>query len=269
MPYGLFSTFTTRGAASDRWEAGVAWESIPCEDLGVLPALECLPGHAAPAPGPSPTKDLGATSMGFGEASPFTVYGHFTCSPVGYAVDDAQRLAEAALYAREEASAEHTFWTGDQGNYPSLASQADTVLAGGTAVSPVSGLSMLEDWLAGAYGSVGVIHMTRGTGIRLMAAHVLPWPSGTRLNTGLGTPVAAGAGYPGSGPTGQAAGNNKVWMYASPAVFGYRSEVFGAAGGTAILDRSNNNLTAIAERNYLLGFDPCGVAAVQVDTALS
>jgi hypothetical protein len=51
------------------------------------------------------------------------------------------------------------------------------------------------------------------------------------------------------------------WVAASPALFGYRSQVFeGSARSGDLLDRTNNTLYGIAERNYLLGYDPCGIA---------
>jgi hypothetical protein len=82
----------------------------------------------------------------------------------------------------------------------------------------------------------------------------------------LGTPVAAGAGYPGSGPAGEAAAAGTQWMFVTPAMFGYRSEVFPSSAVRGdLLDRSKNDLYAVAERNYVLGFDPCGVGAVLVD----
>src|SRR5699024_3125298 len=74
-----------------------------------------------------------------------------------------------------------------------------------------------------------------------------------RLETRLGTPVVAGTGYAGDTVIG------------SPRVFGYRSEVFTSSNNAGdLLDRSTNDLYAVAERRYVLGFDPCGVGIVQL-----
>lgn len=212
-------------------------------------------------------KELDPNTGEVGHSSPFTVYGHFRCSPTGYSGSAAQDKATAHLLAREEARAEGALWTGDLGNVPNLAGTngypEPTTLAGGTAVGIGPALALLEDFLAGSYGSEGVIHMTRGAATQA-AAERLVLAVGGRLTTVLGTAVAAGAGYPGSGPTGQTAAGTS-WIYASPAVFGYRSEPFTSSNSPGdLFDRGHNVLTAIAERTYLLGFDPCGVAAVQV-----
>jgi hypothetical protein len=46
----------------------------------------------------------------------------------------------------------------------------------------------------------------------------------------------------------------------SPALFGYRSEVFNSSARPGdLLDRAQNNLYAVAERTYVIGFDPCPV----------
>jgi hypothetical protein len=86
--------------------------------------------------------------------------------------------------------------------------------------------------------------------------------SGGQLRTQLGTPVAAGGGYPGTGPTGQVPAVSTSWVYVAPALFGYRGDPFDSSARPGdLFDRSLNNLYAVAERSYLLGFDPCGVAA--------
>lgn len=64
--------------------------------------------------------------------------------------------------------------------------------------------------------------------------------------------------------TDPAAGSE--FIAASPALFGYRSDVFMPSDGQGdLLDRNTNTLFGIAERNYLLGYDPCGVAFVEID----
>lgn len=209
-------------------------------------------------------KTLTSNNGSLGIATPFTVYGHFNCSLLGYSPATAQDKATSHLLAREEARVEQAFWTGDLANFPSLSGATDVTPIGGSP-NAAGGVAILEDWIAANYGSVGVIHMTRSAATMALAEDVLT-TSGGRLVTKLGTPVAAGAGYPGTGPNGEALAGATTWMYASPAVFGYRSEVFTSSNVPGdLLDRSENNLTAVAERSYLLGFDPCGVATVLVE----
>lgn len=213
---------------------------------------------------PGLPKDLGANGGGLGTASPFTVYGHFTCSPVGFSPEMAQDRATQHLLAREEARVEQAFWTGDLLNDPNLAESANdlTPTPPGTAVSADAGIAALENFVAGVYGSLGVVHMTRGAASVLLARDRLV-QTGSRLTTGLGTPVVAGAGYPGTSPAGADPGVGETWVYVTPALFGYRSEVFTSSNRSGdLFDRATNDLYAVAERTYLLGFDPLDGLAV-------
>lgn len=212
-------------------------------------------------------KTLTSNTGGVGVASQFTVYGHFQCSPVGYSQADAQDRATAHLLAREEARVEQAFWTGDLGNFPALADPAAVDVTVGALSSVGQAIGALEDWLGVNYGSLGVIHMTRGAATAAAATGLIA-VSGGRLSTRLGTPVVAGAGYPGSSPAGVAPAEGTSWIYGSPALFGYRSDVFDSSARPGdLFDRTQNNLFAVAERSYLLGFDPCGVAAALADTS--
>jgi len=270
LPFGLFSAFPLRSPEADRWESGVAWETITCGPAGGIGTPDCddqTPTIGLP-------KELDRNSGDGGEASPFIVYGHWTCSPVGFTPERAQDLATTHLVTTEQTAVETALWTGNLGNVPNLAGAngypEPTILAGGTGMSIVDALAMLEDFVAGEYGSQGVIHMTRGLALTAAAAHLVEAVgNGTRLQTALGTPVVAGGGYPGTGPTGAAPGAGESWVYVSPPLFGYRSEIITSSARPGdLFDRGNNELTAIAERRYLLGFDPCGVGAVLVDTAI-
>jgi hypothetical protein len=112
------------------------------------------------------------------------------------------------------------------------------------------------------YGSLGAIHADRGAA-SLWSTNGAVKASGQRLLTTVGTPVSAGAGYPGTSPSGAAAAAGETWVFAAPAMFGYR----GSVQSTSALDRGRNDFLAIAERNYVVGFDPCGVGAVRMTIA--
>jgi hypothetical protein len=46
-------------------------------------------------------------------------------------------------------------------------------------------------------------------------------------------------------------------VYATSGIFGYRSDVFTSSNRPGdLLDRNVNNLYAVAERQYLVGWDP-------------
>lgn len=257
LQYGLFSVVTPR-TATDRWESGVTTDPETCEPVDGIGPWDCDTGSAEGLP-----KNLDPNFGMAPEATPFTLYGHFTCSPVGYTPATAQDLAEVHLTTREEAGAEREFWTGDLGSSPSLVDDETTVL--GTGQSATLGIAALEDWLAVEYGSQGILHTTRGTALALVTRGVAEIKGG-RLQTVLGTPIVAGAGYPGTGPDGSSPGEGTAWIYATPALFAYRSEVMTSSAVPGdLMDRGRNNLTAIAERSYLIGMGPCGVAAVNVN----
>lgn len=263
LPFGLFSHVTPR-PAGDRWESGVTWETISCDPIGGLGSPDCLddgPGTVLGLP-----KTLTANGGTDGLATPFTVYGHFTCSPVGFTPAVAQDRAASHLAVREEARVEQALWTGDLGNAPAF-DTAPTDLTGATAVLVATALGLLEEHIASAYGSLGMIHLTRAAALAAIADDQVEVRA-NRLYTRLGTPVVAGAGYPGTGPAGAAVTPGEAWAFVTPLLFGYRSEVFSSTAVPGdLLDRSTNDLHAVAERTYLMGFDPCGVGAALMSVA--
>lgn len=246
LPYGLFSVATER-SEDRRWSNGVEWQGIGCGSTYSIGAL---------------CEDTAKFEQGDGgalsEASPFTVYAPFDCSPVSWTESSAMSMAQAKLVAGEEQTVERTLMTGAAGNTPSLQADAETVTT--APVSPVLLLARLEDWIAKNYGSLGVLHLTPGAAT-VFAAEGLLKESGTRLLTRVGTPVAVGSGYVNQSPDGAEAGENEFWAYMSPAVIYYQSAVNGDVSVAATLDRKKNDLLATAFRTYVVGYDDCGVAA--------
>lgn len=255
-PFGLFSVLSpSPGDTEERWLNGVVWEPITCSAASGL-GPDCDAEAASGFPKGFPE------GAGLGEADPFYVYGSYVCSPVGHDVQWAQQRAALHLIAREEAAVEHALWTGDLGNTPNLTGA--TGLNSGTALDPVEAIGILEDWLAAEYGSRGVIHMTRRAATSGLAALSLRI-EGQRLVTALGTPVVAGSGYTGTSPAGAAPSAGESWIYASPGLFGYRSQTIEPSNRPGdLLNRANNDLHGMVERGYLLGWDPCGTAAVEM-----
>lgn len=260
LPFGLFSAITFRPNA-DRWESGIMWEPATCDPVQGIGDVACDPEPTVGLP-----KQLDPNQADMGTATPFTVYGHFTCSPVGYDPTAANSAADAHLAAREQGRVEQALWTGDLGNVPNLSGAngypAPDMLPG--PVSLAAGIATLENEIGTRYGSLGVIHMTRAAATHALAADLLTATAG-RLTTHLGTPVVAGAGYPGTVGSAPADGNTVI--VGSPSLFAYRSDVFNSSGRPGdLLDRDQNVLRAIAERSYVVGFDPCGVIAIEVLT---
>lgn len=247
LPFGIFSVLSPRPEGDGRWQNGIEWESLTCEPAGGIGEVFCDPDEGTTTG--LPKEFVGGNNRG--EASPFTVYGTYSCTPVGRpSIEYAQERATEHLLAREEGRVEQALWTGDLGN-GGFADGAESV---GTGLTLVGAVAALEGWLGRSYGSLGVLHMTRELALTALTDGVLE-VKGNRLQTKLGTPVVAGSGYPESSE-----------IYATPALLGYRSEIFpGATPTSAGFDRETNDLYAVAERTYVIGYDPCGSAVASVD----
>lgn len=262
LPFGLFSVLSFREGEDSHWQFGVEFEALNCGDVGGISGPSCAVGFTSVGL----PRSLETSATQTGDANSFGVYGHHQCSPIGLSFEEAAALARERLLVGEERRVEQAFWTGDLGNTPSLQDASTTALASGAAQQLPVGLGLLEEYIGDNYGSLGVIHMSRKAATY---CHDFLEVRGKTLTTKLGTLVVAGAGYPGTGPTGQAAAGATQWVYATPALFGHRSDIYDASNRAGdLLDRGVNNFHALAERAYLLGFDPCGVAAVLIDPTL-
>lgn len=257
LPFGLLSAVTPRPVGNSRWENGVVWEPLNCGPASGIGDPDCdpeVPTVGLPKSFPVP----GGTD----EADAFTIYGSYECSPMGHTLEYAQERATEHLLAREEARAEQAIWTGDLGNFPNFTEGTDSASG---AQEPRLAIAEAEQYIATEYGSLGTIHMSRYLAAILLAEEALE-VRGTRLFTRLGTPVIAGAGYPGTSPSGAAG----WWIVAAPALMLYRSEIFTATNRPGdLLDRGQNNLFGIAERRYLVGWDDCPPPlAIEVETVV-
>src|SRR3546814_7145892 len=189
LPFGLLSAVTPRPVGNSRWESGVEWEPLACGPASGIGEPDCdpeVPTVGLPKTFPVPG--------GVDAADAFTIYGSYECSPMGHTLEYAQERATEHLLAREEARAEQAIWTGDLGNTPNFTEGTDSASG---ALEPRLALAEAEQYIATAYGSLGTIHMPRYV-TSILLGEMLLEVRGTRLYTRLGTPVIAGAGYPGS-----------------------------------------------------------------------
>ena len=216
-----------------------------------------VPAEAAPTGLP---KDLTKDETPYGEANPFSVYGHYNCSLIGRNgnLEHGREKAREHLRGREQQRVEQALWTGDLNNVPNFSGAngyAAPVNVGSFNVNDSEdALAKVEQELAVRYGSVGVIHMSREIALGLIGKMAVDSRQG-RLFTKLGTPVVAGTGYPSDRIVGSAA------------MIGYRSEIFEPSDRPYdLLNRGNNDLIAVAERTYVVGFDPCGLVAATLTT---
>lgn len=272
LPYGLLSVVQARfDEVNPHWQTGITWQPL----CGIAAATydECLAVTGTGAPPPPSSKTATATWTARG-ATPFTVYSQFDCSPAVFA-EQSQQLGSESLARTEAWRLEYAFWTGVADTnttvFPHLAADTQVVDSEGIllqtasaavtgVVDVVEGLATVEKALADCLPGVGVVHIPRQL-VPAFSAQGLLVKSGVTLRTWNGNLVAAGAGYPGTAPDGSDPAAGTSWIYGTGPVFIYRSDVQ-VMPIYSIVNRSTDDVAAIAERTYVLGFDCCHVAAL-------
>jgi len=266
------------------WQMGITWEDV-CGGTGVVldPCTTSAPGVTGVA-----TKQA-TTSRSFWGATPFTVYAEVDCAPIDF-YENREALMTQALNRFESFQVERTFWTGlapernnsggvANGVFPHLAANAAVIeqnigpevtlqqaatVPTGVALNVTDALGALEQALANCLNGTGIIHVPQALAPTMA---LLLQRQGNRLYTPNGNIVAIGAGYPGTSPAGATPALGTAWMYATGPVVAYRDAPnIRLMDGAAPVDRTVNNVKAIIERTYVLGYDCC-LAAQLVNTA--
>lgn len=261
LSFGLFSVSTMVPAGEDHWQMGVQWEPVACGPNGIVSDCTCN------VPGTAKTYRTGTDLV---IATPFTVYGSFSCSPIGR-LDDAFARARAHLLAGEERAVELAIAT--QTTHTSQALNSTTTVditpTPGTPVTVAQGTALLEQQIGSSSSGQGVILAARRDVLLAHRDHVLvaPRQGDNVLYTKLLTPVAALAGFDGKhGPSDTAAATGTSWMFATggrPIIRRSAEPIMVTQQIADSLDRSVNNLRILAERTYTVGWD-CGTYAVLV-----
>jgi hypothetical protein len=288
-PYGLLDTATELPQLGRHWQQGLTWEPLCAAGFttysrclvvvrGVSDAEEEPVGPDVPGDEGGPVDPDAKEASTFHQirgATPFAAVAQIDCSPVA-GPERIHRMSAEALTRSEGSQVEATFWTGQAAGqevvWPHLAADtpliepqaggavlqpAAEVLNGGTAVGVTTALGLLEEALGDCYDGVGTLHVPRAL-IPAMADHSLIEARAGLLNTTLGTKVAAGRGYPGTGPDGTETPGVR-WVYATGEVFYQRGEIF-QPSVVESFDRERNTVRAMAERAYVLGWDCCLLA---------
>jgi hypothetical protein len=269
------------GNVGERWQMGVKWEPT-CITGAATTLSPCVTGDVIDTPAKAPT--FANVVRG---ARPFTVYSEIDCSPVGWEQLAVERAAKG-LTQGEQWQVERTFQTGVAAGFTNivlpnltttgpvfdsldttiLLQPASTVISG-AAIDVVEGLGRLVQAISGNCYAGGrpIIHVPLHIGEELVAEGLVErvsGPNGPMLKTKTGYPVGVGAGYnQAAGPGGTTAPTGTGWMFATGAIFGYRGQLRILGTTSEALDRSENTLKRIAERQVLLGWDCC-LAAVLV-----
>lgn len=274
--FGLLSVVQPRYSEPDsHWRNGVTYQPM-CGNGGSTYDDSCVTGSA-------PSKIPNVTTPIRG-ATPFVVVGEWSCSMVGYSIEEARAKAAAALTNGESWQVERTFATGSVAisggafavpniAYPHLAAAANVfdtqsvqtiylqtaagLVTGSTVVDIVEGIGYLEAAAANCNNGQPVIHIPLQLAEQCFRANIVRI-DGTVVKTQHGSLVAFGAGYPGTDPSGNVT-PGALWIYLTGQVFAYRSlaEEFDFKES---FDRSENTALMIAERTYVLGWDCCHYA---------
>ncbi|SCG15516.1 hypothetical protein GA0070610_1750 [Micromonospora echinofusca] len=251
--YGLFSAAAVVDPADQReFQAGVEWEP-QCVDA---PA----PTNVAAASDPNRAPMALPDGVPLVQAGVIRLYTGLTGrSP---ARPDLLERARRAMGMVEQQSLEHYAWTGEAGNADYLAAADTEVLAGSdaAAVPLETGVGLLEAHIGDRSGVLGVLWAPRWTA-GWFAEKGQSRIEGPRLVGPLGNPIVF-AQTTGVGPGGAAPAAGEAWLYATGPVMVRRSAVFLPKLPEA-LDRKDNEVFAVAERFYTVGWS-CTVAAVKV-----
>ncbi|QDH93176.1 hypothetical protein SEA_VERITY_22 [Gordonia phage Verity] len=249
--YGLFSVVEQPGDTDRRWLNGIEYWP-PVVPHVEATAIECF-GEGTTA-GPFEPRDV---PEGFpsGDGTPFQVWSGIQCRGMGE--DELHARAMTSLQAGEQPFVENGIWS--TANPAIMSGDTDVVSSVGLRLDRAIG--KLEKWIYPNYASTGVLHLPRE--LAALADHLsIVSADGATMRTKLGTPVVFG-NYPGTGPAGQAATDDAVWIAITGDVSMWRTPMeMLTQNGQAWFDYSTNIGTATAQRDYLVVFDEVAGAAL-------
>ena len=197
-------------------------------------------------------------------ALPFVVLASYTCAP-NLGVDEMERLTRQKLHSIEQSVVEQAFSDSLFGMSPGLANNPDVVTVASGATELVDVIGELENALycTSQYGPPGVLHVPFVVFERMKSEHLIEFSNG-RWRTAVGTVVSTGC-YSGNEPDGDAPAAGTFWIYITGQTVVWRTaqgeeEIVPVEGS---LNRTTNQYTGVAEREYVVGFE-CGVYALPV-----
>jgi hypothetical protein len=252
--YGLFNAVGVRPEWEPHWaDGGIVFEDEFC----FLPRgydVNCT-DLLAPK-----TFDPQTTIPG----TPFVVYAGVLCGSVGHTEAEFQAKALNRLKAGEQGAVEQIFSRQLNGQSRGLANSTPVptiVVPLGATPSVADQVGALEEALYSTYGLRGVLHVPFQYGERLMAGHPLI-KDGETWRTILGTAVSIG-NYDGYSPAGVAPVAGHTWIYITGQTFVWRNPNPFVSDAAGSLNRTNNQVTYLAEREYIVTYE-CGAFALDV-----
>lgn len=228
---------------------GVMYVPDTCEDDVFLYAINCPPVSG------SKTFSLVEPAI---SGTPFGVVTSYVCSAQGFSFGEAEARVRTRMMLREQRAVERRVWQGTPlgglGGMAGLFQSATTLSASGCVTEAVE---QLEQALADNGIVGGIIHARPGMSAHLSQAHLIERGPGRQITTKLGTPVAFGQGYNGTGPAGQAVTTDVEYMYASGRVLIWGSELF-IPPPEQTFDKPTNQMYLVGEKVYVVIVE-CGV----------
>ncbi len=251
-------------------------EVITTSDLHELngtevPAYDCGPANPwqdcpDPAGGwTNPTAKV-VSRADWASFEPVTSYAEVQCSTVGFSYDESRASALAQLELGEQSVLEEWFMRRGL----SWMAFGHDLTPGTGALHIVSGIGVLEAWLAENYGGRGVIHVPIGATSLLGKNHQFR-DSVDCLTTWAGNTVVAGGGYsvnvgPAQAPAaGAVAPAGEAWIYVTPKMRIRRdTPVIPQSAEWMGFNTSVNDRSALAETTFVPEVACAKAAAVRV-----
>ena len=251
LPGGLFSQFSPIEDSSVRWENGVTWEDVERDQLGAIGQWQS-PG-AVPGLPKTLTDPKG---IALESQLPLTVYAAFRTTPLDYSPAEATQVAGARLLAQEEHAVEQALWTGAPSRGLGLNKVRSYAAKGSGKLDLSQGLAVLEHY-ASQYGFQPTLHIPRRLASIMANAKLIKDARGGGFTTRLGTPVVVGAGY-----------SDEMQIVATGPIVIYRGSAFTSTNDGGGFNEAQNELTGVAERQYVLGFNKWDAFRVTVDAGI-
>lgn len=246
---GLFSQFAPIEDSSIRWENGVTWEDVARTDIGSIGQYQ-KPGTVAGLP-KALDKPKGVTIESL---EPLTLYAVFRTTPLDHTPEEAVAIAAQRLAQYEEYEVEKALWSGVRGAGPALINVQEW--ANNSGPQDAESAWNATEHYARTPGIRPTFHVSRRLCGLLTARQMFECkPDGT-FQTKMGTPVVAGYGYVDKPPIIVSTGPIQI----------YRGDVFTSTNAGGGFDKGQNDLTAVAERQYVIAYNYDDAYKVQVRT---
>ena len=246
---GLFSQFAPIEDSSIRWENGVTWEDVARVDIGSIGQYQ-KPGTVKGLPKTLDTP-RGVTLESL---EPLTLYAVFRTTPLDHTPEEAVAIAAQRLAQYEEFEVEKALWSGVKGAGPALINAQEW--ANNSGPQDAESAWNVAEHYARTPGIKPTFHVSRRLCGLLTSRQMFEClPDGT-FRTKMGTPVVAGYGFVDKPPVIVSTGPIQI----------YRGDVFTSTNGAGGFDKGQNDLTAVAERQYVIAYNFDDAYKVQVRT---